>query len=150
MSIANGGTITFYSTVIPSGDNSITLGALGSRWSAVYAGNGVIQTSDRRQKKDITNLDLGLKEVLRLQPVRYSWKSDSTSSPKVGLIAQDVRNVVPEVVVGNESKESLGINYAELVPVLINAIKEEHQQVTELRKQVNELKKQVLELQKKN
>jgi hypothetical protein len=150
LSIANSGLITVYSNVVPAGDNYISLGALGARWSAVYAANGTIQTSDRRQKTNISNLDLGLDEVLQLQPVRYNWKGDSTATQKVGLIAQDVRKIVPEVVVGDERKEALGMNYAELVPVLINAIKEEHQQVNELKKQLAELQKQVLELQKKN
>jgi hypothetical protein len=57
---------------------------------------------------------------------------------------------VPEVVIGNESKEMLGMNYAELIPVLINAIKEEQQQINELKKEVSDLKRQMLTLQKKN
>ncbi|RYY21667.1 MAG: hypothetical protein EOO04_17885 [Chitinophagaceae bacterium] len=150
IAIANGGLITVSSNIVPSGDNFITLGALGARWSAVYAGNGTIQTSDRRQKKNIVNLDLGLDAVMQLQPVRYNWKNDSTSTQKLGLIAQDVRKIVPEVVVGDEKKESLGMNYAELVPVLINAIKEEQKQITDLKKQVEVLQRQVLELQKKH
>jgi trimeric autotransporter adhesin len=150
MSIANGGLISVYSNFVPSPDNSVSLGASGARWTAVWSATGVIQTSDRRQKKNIANLNLGLDAVLQLQPVRYNWKSDSTGTPRLGLIAQDVRKIVPEVVVGDESKETLGMNYAELVPVLINAIKEEHQQVTDLKKQLLDLQKQVLELQKKN
>jgi hypothetical protein len=40
------------------------------------------------------------------------------------LIAQEVLKIIAQVVAGNEEKENLGMNYAELVPVLINGIKE--------------------------
>ncbi len=145
MWIGNGGNVSFTHSILPANDaissNQISLGASGYRWYAVHAAIGVIQTSDRRQKKNIQDLNYGLKEVLKLQPVRYNWISDSSNKSNLGLIAQDVRAVIPEVVSGDESKETLGMNYAELVPVLINAIREQQLQIDELKKQVGELQK---------
>ena len=74
-----------------------------------------------------------------MRPVSFNWKDNPTANHKVGLIAQEVREIVPEVVLGDETKETLGLNYAELVPVLINAIKDQQQQITELKKMVKTL-----------
>ncbi len=126
--------------VAPTADNTYSLGGgTGNRWTAVYATSGTIQTSDRRLKTNIKNLNYGLKEVLALQPVSYNWKDKSHPENKIGLIAQDVKKVVPEVVSGNEAKEKLGMNYAELVPVLINAVKEQQKQIDELKKEIKKL-----------
>ncbi|MFT3935865.1 MAG: tail fiber domain-containing protein [Chitinophagaceae bacterium] len=121
--------------LVPGQDNTYTDGTSANRWSAIYATNGTIQTSDIRLKKNIEPLYYGLKEVLKLQPVTYDWK-DNSGKNKIGLIAQDVRKVIPQVVVGDESKENIGMNYAELVPVLINSIKELNKKVEALEAQL--------------
>ena len=100
-----------------------------------------VTNSDKRLKTNIQNLSYGLKEVLALQPVKYNWRKTPNGDKQIGLIAQDVRKVIPEVVVGDATKEKLGLNYTELVPVLINAIKEQQ-------KQIDDLKQQILKLQK--
>ncbi len=125
----------------PGADNTYSLGASGARWSAVWSANGTIQTSDARLKTNILPLAYGLSEVMKLSPVSYNWRSEPGSGNKIGLIAQEVKKLVPEVVIGDETKETLGMNYAELVPVLINAIKELKGQVDDLKKEVRDLKK---------
>lgn len=125
--------------LIPGQDNTYTAGNSTNRWSAIWSANGVIQTSDLRLKKNILPLPYGLKEVMKLRPVTYDWK-DNTGDNKVGLIAQEVRQVVPQVVTGDETKENLGMNYAELVPVLINAIKELKAELDATRAELAELK----------
>ncbi|WP_207532073.1 tail fiber domain-containing protein [Desertivirga arenae] len=102
----------------------------------------VTYSSDRRLKKYIKGLNYGLKELMALQPVTYYWKDAKQSQDKqIGLIAQEARKIIPEIVVGNESKEMLGVNYTELVPVLINAIKEQQKQIEELKQKVTALEK---------
>lgn len=126
--------------VQPGTDNATTMGSLSKRWSTVYAANGTIQTSDFRLKKNILPLQYGLQEILQLVPVSYDWK-DNSGTNKIGLIAQEVKKVIPQVVVGEENKENLGMNYAELVPVLINAIKELKAELNETKKEIEHLKK---------
>lgn len=121
--------------IAPSADATYTLGKTTARWTFIYATSGFVSSSDRRLKTNINNLNYGLKEVIALQPVRYNWKKDSLANPRLGLIAQDVRKLVPEVVLGDEEKETLSINYPELIPVLINAIKEQQKQIEGLRQQ---------------
>ena len=77
--------------------------------------------------------------MLNLQPVSYDWK-DNSGKNKIGLIAQEVKKIIPQVVVGDEAKENLGMNYAELVPVLINSIKELQEEITAMKKTISELK----------
>ena len=126
----------------PGANNTYSLGTSTRKWTAVYAQNGTIQTSDRRLKTNIKDLHYGLKEVLAMRPVSYNWIDTTQKGNKIGLIAQEVRKIVPEVVVGDESKENIGMNYAELVPVLINAIKDQQKQIDELKKTMEELKNQ--------
>ncbi len=129
--------------VAPSADNTYSLGKSTTRWSVVYAANGTIQTSDLRLKTAIEPLHYGLKEVMQMQPVRYHWKDSAMPASKIGLIAQDVQQLIPEVVVGDKSKETLGMNYAELVPVLINAVKEQQQQIDAVQTKVETLRKKI-------
>jgi hypothetical protein len=125
----------------PGSDNMYSLGKNGARWSEVWSANGVIQTSDARLKTNIQELSYGLNELMQLKPVSYNWK-DKPASHKIGLIAQEVQQIIPEVISGDESTGALGMNYAELVPVLINSIKELKKEVDELRKELEKSKKQ--------
>ncbi|MGV3510043.1 MAG: tail fiber domain-containing protein [Sphingobacteriaceae bacterium] len=100
------------------------------------------QSSDRALKTNIQPLTYGLKDVLSLKPVKYNWIDPTKSTEKqIGLIAQDVRETIPEIVSGDESKKGLGIEYTGLIPVLINAIKEQQAQIEELKQQVQKLQK---------
>ncbi len=119
----------------PTSDGTQYLGLSTHRWLAVYATNGTIQTSDRRLKNNIKPIRYGLEEVLKMQPVSYNWKQDGKS--KIGLIAQDVQALVPEVIEGKETpKEYLGMNYAELVPVLIKAIQQQQEIISKQEKKL--------------
>jgi len=62
----------------PLTDNAYTCGASGLRWSAIWAANGTIQTSDVRTKTDIEDAALGLDFVNSLRPVSYRWISGGT------------------------------------------------------------------------
>ena len=57
----------------PTSDNSYSLGVTGARWQAIWAANGVIQTSDERTKTDIETSQLGLDFINNLQPVSYKF-----------------------------------------------------------------------------
>ena len=126
--------------LIPAQNNAYSLGNTTNRSTAVWAVNGAIQTSDARLKKNVHTLSYGLAEVLKLNPVSYNWIDEKDTQNKIGLIAQEVKKIIPEVVSGNEENEKLGMNYAEMIPVLINAIQELKMKVESLRKKAIELK----------
>jgi hypothetical protein len=120
-------------SIYPGADNASTCGQSGLRWSTVYATNGTINTSDRRQKKNIKDIQYGLGEVLQMRPVSFNWKKNDKGS-KLGLIAQELQDIIPEVVsVGDDENQTLGVYYSDLIPVLINAIQEQQEEIESLK-----------------
>ena len=135
--------LTVAGNVVPSMDAAPSagydLGAPNMRWSNVYASkvftsNGIVQTSDARLKTNITGLGYGMSTVMALRPVRYAWKKTPNQTNKIGFLAQEVQQVVPEVVsVGSDANQTLGVSYAELVPVLVKALQEQQAQLDSMR-----------------
>ncbi len=119
---------------LPDTDNTFSLGQSGARWSAVWAVNGVIQTSDARLKTNITTLNYGLQELMQLKPVQFNWKNDAAGEKEIGFLAQDIQKLIPEAVVAPANGDALGVKYAELIPVLVNAIQEQQKEIEALKK----------------
>jgi hypothetical protein len=104
----------------------------GSGSKLVHGDTIWTSSSDRRLKTDITPLSraYGLSAIAKLEPVTFHWKNPEASRKlQIGLIAQDVQKVIPEVV--NRGKPAaatpdgeLGIQYPALVVPLIQAVKE--------------------------
>ena len=102
-----------------------------------------IYSSDKKLKKNIETLNYGLDEVLKLKPVRYEWKESykKDKGSMIGFVAQDVQEIVPEIVKesmmfdSNETK--LGVDYPKMVAILTKAIQEQQKQIDELKKLVN-------------
>jgi hypothetical protein len=95
--------------------------------------------SDERLKRDITPLSYGLPEVLRLRPVTWQWKDATRTEPKLGFVAQDVEPVLPELIIQNaDNKGALGLNYMGLVPVTINAIRQQQVQIEDQQERIAE------------
>jgi hypothetical protein len=85
-------------------------------------------SSDARLKQDVRGLEGVLDRVLQLRPVTYRFTSAPDSAPRtIGLIAQDVEPLFPEVVGEHDGMKSLA--YSELVPVTVGAIQELNQKL---------------------
>ncbi|MFD0964871.1 tail fiber domain-containing protein [Pseudofulvibacter geojedonensis] len=124
-----------------------SLGSSSKRWARLYANDGVIQTSDMRYKNNVKPLKYGLKELLQLNTFTYNWienkiQKKQKQETKIGVSAQELLEVIPEVVKthswvpldekGNYKlvkNKKLGVNYSELIPVLINSIKELNKEI---------------------
>jgi hypothetical protein len=100
--------------------------------------------SDMRLKKDIQPIAYGLGTVMKLRPISFNWKAqdqDWKKQHQLGLIAQEVEPVVPEVVTtANDPMQSKSIAYGSLVPVLIKAIQELKTDNDDQVKTINELR----------
>ena len=97
--------------------------------------------SDRRQKKNIKDLKYGLNEVKKLRAVEFNWKLNKRGHD-IGFIAQEVQDVIPDVVRETsyfDEEGVLSVSYEKVVPVLVNAIKEQQEQIDELKEMVNKL-----------
>lgn len=90
--------------------------------------------SDARLKTNIHDISYGLSEVTKLRPVFFNWKEEVKGLEReVGFIAQEVRNIVPEIVRGVEAEDSyLSLNYSKLAAVLVKAIQELNNKVEAL------------------
>ena len=85
--------------------------------------------SDENLKKDISTVDGAVDKVKQLRGVAYTWEESEEKS--IGVIAQELREVLPELV--SESENGLSVNYNGIIGVLIEAIKEQQRQIDELK-----------------
>ena len=113
----------------------------------VHVTGTMTQGSDARLKQNISKLGYGLSEVLRLRPVSWRWKEHPESGQQLGLRVQDVEPVLPELVsTSNDAEQMKGLNYIGLVPILVNAIKEQQEQIEIQGKLVKQQQKQLADL----
>jgi hypothetical protein len=105
-------------------------------WLTVWC-KDVHEVSDLHAKTDIRGVSDALARVTQLRGVRFRWRSEAASGDapaRLGLVAQEVQEVVPEAVTVNE--RGAGISYSSLIPLLVEAIKELKQEVDTLRAEV--------------
>jgi hypothetical protein len=101
--------------------------------------------SDERLKENVRPLDLGLNEIMALQPRRYDWKEGKGQDKKdaVGFVAQEFEQVLPNSVgvskAGEDGIEYKNINYEELVPTLVKAIQEQQALIETLTQRITAL-----------
>ncbi len=105
--------------------------------------------SDSRLKKDVISIENGLEKVMKLRPVTFNWrrsefpKINLDNKNHVGFIAQEVEEVVPQVVsTADDKMQTKSIAYSDLVPVLTKAIQEQQKEIEELKSMIIELKEQ--------
>jgi hypothetical protein len=101
-------------------------------------------TSDRRHKNNIQLIPNALDKVSKLNGVTWEWNEDvnevTKSTPKTGLIAQEVQEVLPQVVVERENG-FLGLDYSKMMGLMVEAIKEQQTQIHSLTIEIENLKK---------
>ena len=107
--------------------------------SATLSGELTVD-SDARLKANITSLGNTLSKLLLLDGKSYTLKSNE-SVEKIGLLAQEIEKIFPELVKqAGDDGGTLSVNYQGLIPILINAIKEQQKQIKDLKK-IQESKK---------
>ncbi len=129
--------------------------------------------SDSSLKKDIQALEIGLAKVLQLKPIKYYYKENNavtdTAAPtldsvklmtiladqsrvnpiassaelRFGFAAQDVQEIFPNLV--SDAAEQKSVNYIELIPIMVNAIKEQQEIIENLKDEIEDWKGQTLD-----
>ena len=94
--------------------------------------------SDARLKANIISLGSTLAKLLKIDGKTYTMKKDENKKQKIGVLAQDIEKVFPELV--SESNGVKSVNYQGLVPVLINALKEQDTKLNKQQAEIDELK----------
>jgi hypothetical protein len=121
---------------IQNDTGGVYLASGGTSWTS---------NSDERLKNITGEIQNGIDKVCSLRAAEFTWKSDESAKPQVGLIAQDVLAVLPEAVQipqeGSTNRDGspamMGISYTETIPLLVAAIKELKAEVDSLKAQLN-------------
>ncbi|MBO7496902.1 MAG: tail fiber domain-containing protein [Salinivirgaceae bacterium] len=125
---------------------------------------GLISSSDIRLKKDIQPLEGALDKVLKLRGVSFYWKNKEEmaaargkdvnnfsygfdSEKQIGVIAQEIEKVVPELVV-TDNDGFKAVKYENLTPLLIEAIKEQQTIIEKQQKENDEMKARMEKMEK--
>ncbi len=124
----------------------------GVNFPGAVTGASFIPTSSAAFKTNIRTYENALETVKKLRGVRFDWKD--SGKPSVGLIAEEVDKVIPEVVAHND-KDATGVNYDSLVGVLVEAVKEQQgliqaqkETVAQQQKTISALSEKVTELER--
>ena len=113
-------------------------------------------SSSARFKKNISTLEYGLDDVLKIKPVKYQYNFDKSGLYTIGFIAEEVSEVIPEVVshqneehkvVSREEGIPVSMDYSKMSAVLVNAVKEQHSKVQELKSNNEALKKRLARIE---
>ena len=100
-------------------------------------------SSDLKLKENIRDLEGSLDKTLKLRGVKFDWKDDNRKNDQLGFIAQEIEEVLPEVVsevesIGDRNGETHKVvNYQAVVPLLVEAIKELKDEINDLKDQLN-------------
>lgn len=137
------------SAVLMPGIASSSAATTGTVCWTTSTGNLTVDTtlaclsSTRRIKQNIQPLDIGLKQVMALQPTSYDLKPQFNPKhlgPQVGLVAEDVEKVDPRLIGLDSTGRPEGVRYMQLTAVLVKAIQEQQTEIADLKKQVARLK----------
>jgi hypothetical protein len=115
--------------------------------TVVVDGNGQLGTvaSSARFKKEIKPMDKTSEAILALKPVSFQYKSDSKGTPQFGLIAEEVANVNPDLVVRDRNGEIYSVRYEAVNAMLLNEFLKEHRTVQEQQREIDALKAELKE-----
>jgi len=141
----NGGTSRVLTASWTTGNNRVGIGDTTPSYTLDAAGTiratgDVIAYSDARVKDNVKTIDNALEKVKKLRGVSYTRNDIEDKSFKVGVIAQEVLKVLPEVVSQDEN-DKYSVSYGNITGVLIEAIKEQQKQIEYLKIQIKNMSK---------
>jgi hypothetical protein len=104
---------------------------------AIYSTGDIVAYSDVRKKTDIVTIDSAISKVKEMRGVFYTRIDDEEKVRQVGVIAQEMNEVLPEAVTYASDIDEYGVKYGNIVGVLIEAIKEQQKEIDELKAKLN-------------
>lgn len=106
--------------------------------------NAYLYTSDERFKTNISTIDSALDKISSLRGVNFDWRD--TGRKTIGFIAQEVEKIIPEIV-HTDSNGYKSVEYANITAILVEAIKEQQNQISNLQNRLDNQEKLLLDLQ---
>ena len=89
----------------------------------------LVCSSDQRLKRDVETIETALEKVLQFRGVNFKWNTQTDDALRIGFLAQEVESVVPELVKTDSKTGYKSVNYTGFAPILVNAIKEQQDQI---------------------
>jgi len=105
-------------------------------------------SSSRRFKKEIKPMDQTSEAILGLKPVTFHYKSDASGTPQFGLIAEEVAEINPDLVVRDESGEIYTVRYDAVNAMLLNEFLKEHRKVQEQDRKMQDQEATIAQMKK--
>ena len=140
-------------SLITSEDNYGSIGEADRKfWSMysayMYSTNGFFETSDERLKNVIKPLDTDLEKLKDIRKVYFEWKdkSSKTKGTQIGILAQDIQKIYPEIVDTND--DHLSVSYEKLSVIALDAVDKLYEKHKKLQADHEELEKRVERLEK--
>jgi len=122
----------------------------GTTLPVIVSSDGQLGTvaSSKRYKKDIANMGNASDAILSLRPVTFHYKTDTAGTPQFGLIAEEVANVNPALVLLDKKGKPYTVRYDAVNAMLLNEFLKEHKKVEQQQATITELKSTVVQQQK--
>ncbi len=147
--LTNANTLTYNTTGLAVSTSGVDqTGNLKLYINGITQGVAFLSSSDRKFKKDIKSIENALEKVQKIEGKTYFWDIENNKDKNFdngghsGFIAQELEKVLPHLVATSENGEK-AVNYMELMPYLVEAIKAQQNQIKEQQSQINELKEQL-------
>lgn len=125
--------------------------------SAVYvtsSGQLGVLASSERFKTDVAPMGRATSQLQQLRPVTFQLKTDASRTRQYGLIAEEVDQIYPELVIRDGSGNIQGVRYEELAPMLLNEVQQQRRDIDRLKQQLQQqaqqLQQQARQLQQQN
>ncbi len=137
-------------------DNADQIICGGTNGSLPITATAFNVASSENYKKNISELQYGLDAVLKIKPVKYQYNFDKTGLYTIGFIAEEVSEIIPEVVshengahkiVSHKEGKPVSMDYSKMSAVLVNAVKEQYSKVQELKQNNTELKQRLAKIE---
>jgi len=155
LNVAHGGTgassFTTNGLLIGNGNSAISSGSsLTFNGSALYVDGDInatgsinaSYTSDRRLKENLNIIDEPINKITKINGYYFDWITNpeihSNTGRDVGVIAQEIKEILPEIV-GERHDGYLAVRYDNIIPLLIECIKENRRDINELKNKLSEL-----------
>ena len=127
----SGTTATYMGAQLSMDDLNNKIAVMVPETHSIKAGQ-FVTFSDATLKKNVKQLDGAIEKVMSMRGVSYEMKKDDRGRTEVGFIAQEMKQVVPEVVYG-DGDGNHGIDYGKLTSILVEAVKAQQTQIDELK-----------------
>src|SRR5262249_46892540 len=97
--------------------------------------------SSARDKKDIESMGKSSEAIYSLRPVTFHYKGDGTKTPCFGLIAEEVANVNPDLILLDKEGKPMTVRYEQINAMLLNEFLKAHRKIEEQEGTITQLKK---------